>query len=391
MSLADIIRKPLQRLNPHRGLVIDVPTWSAAHDYHRLQQRLHALSMHGPGVITGLEVTSWSEPDHSVVVHPGVAMDDDGNIIILGEAQRIYLQIQDAGTTYLVLRYNEAPYEMTNTSGGEEPQATYTLEGYALEQRDQLPDDIFLELARIDVSGPEATVYGAENLYEPGLDQIDMRYRMISGPRPLGQVNIGVIPLETTSEGAVYHLPGVIGLVRAINGATKYRAEFKGLIDLNQEVRDCHILFTAGHQGFGPDEARDQVLLNFLERGGVLVGEACGANLSGADAAAPFQQSFALLAERLGRRLGTVARGNNLLNAYFLFAEPPEGIDGPSHLVEGNGIIYSTGDYGCLWDGGRANAPASRESIRSAMEMGINLGVYSSERGHRHSVTLVAQ
>ena len=73
MSLADIIKTPLQRLNPHRGLVIDVSTWSAAHDYHRLQQRLHAMSMHGPGVLTGLEVTSWSDPDNSVVIHPGVA------------------------------------------------------------------------------------------------------------------------------------------------------------------------------------------------------------------------------------------------------------------------------------------------------------------------------
>ena len=57
-----MINTPLRRLNPYRGLVIDVPTWSAAHDYHSTQRRLHATAMHRAGVITGLEVVDGTRP-----------------------------------------------------------------------------------------------------------------------------------------------------------------------------------------------------------------------------------------------------------------------------------------------------------------------------------------
>lgn len=72
-----------------------------------------------------------------------------------------------------------------------------------------------------------------------------------------------------------------------------------------------------------------------------------------------------------------------------LFAEPPEGIDGPGAMFGGNGIIYSDGDYGCLWDGGRPEKAASRSAIRSAVEIGVNLAVYSYDRTHSHSVRMV--
>ena len=78
----DITKKPLRRLNPYRGLILDVNTWSAAHDYHREQQRLHVLAMHSPGVVAGLDVVAWNPPDSSVVIYPGVALDLEGHTIM---------------------------------------------------------------------------------------------------------------------------------------------------------------------------------------------------------------------------------------------------------------------------------------------------------------------
>ena len=388
MSLDDMIKKPLRRLNPYRGLIVDVGTWADAHDYHRAQHRLHTLSMHSPGVVLGLDVVAWNPPDNSVVIYSGVALDSEGHTIIVGEPQRFYLQVAEQGIAYIVIRYREVADEMADTPGEGEPQARYTLEGYTLEERRQLPQEAYVELARVEVSGTGTAISDAQSYRYPRPDQIDLRHRMISGPRALGEVGIGVVPLENTEDGLTRHLTGAMGLVQAINSTTRHQAAFKGPISLNEEIRDCHTLLVAGREEFTLTEAWEEVLQNFLARGGVLMGEVCGAGAKGANAGEPFGESFKAMAERLDRKLSPLYRGHDLFNAYHLFAEGPEGIDGPPELLENDGIVFSDGDYGCLWDGGRPEAPASRASIRAAVELGINLGIYSSHRIQQHSVLM---
>jgi hypothetical protein len=386
-----MIKRPLRRLNPYRGLIVDVGTWSAAHDYHRAQHRLHTLSMHSPGVVAGLEVVSWNPPDSSMVIYPGVALDSEGHTIIVGEPQRFHLQVEEQGTAYLVIRYREVADELAETPGEEEAQARFTLEGYTFEERRQLPEEAHLELARVEVSGGGTPISDADHYLEPGPDQIDLRHRMISGPRPLGEVGIGVVPLEATPDGVTRHLPGAMGLVRAINSTTGYRAEFKGPINLNQEIRDCDTLLVAGREAFTLTEAWESVLHDFLERGGVLLGEVCRADGQGAEKAAPFSDAFKELAERLQRKLTPLTRGHDMFTAHHLFAEAPDGIDGPAQLLADSGIVFSDGDYGCLWDGGRPDRPAPRSSIRPSIELGINLGIYSFQRTHQHSVLMASR
>jgi len=389
MSLDETIKKPLRRLNPYRGLVIDVPTWSAAHDYHNTQRRLHAMGMHRPGIVTGLEVVGWNPPDGSVVIYPGVAVDHEGHTIIVSEAQRFEVQTGVAGTLYLVIQYREVSDEMAHTGEGEEPQAVYILEAYRLDGRMDIPAEDHIELARIKISGKGAAVVDAQNAHEPLPDEIDLRHRTQAGSLPLGDVAIGLVPLETTSDGDVRHQPGAVNLIRNINAATGYHAEFKGLINLNQEIRDCNMLLLAGQEEFTLTEAWEGSLRNYLDRGGIMLGETCGAGESKADRESPFQRSFREMADRLGRPLAPFERRHPVLAGPHLFAEPPEGIDGPGAMFGDSGIIYSDGDYGCLWDGGRPEKPASRPAIRSAVEIGINLAVYSYERTHSHSVRMV--
>ena len=73
MTLSSSITTPQRWINPYRGLVVDVPTWTDAHEYHRVQQRLHGLSMHIPGVVSGLDVIADEPPGAAVTVYPGVA------------------------------------------------------------------------------------------------------------------------------------------------------------------------------------------------------------------------------------------------------------------------------------------------------------------------------
>ena len=376
----------VRRLVASEGMVVDVTAWNAAHDYHTVHQLRHNISMHRPGITSGLEVVAWDPPDNSIIINPGIALDSEGHTVVVADAQRFQLQTNEPGMLYLVLQYREVPAgEGRGASDSDGGPTNSVIEAYRLEERRELPEDSYIELARIDVSGDGSTITDSLNVVNPTANEIDLRYRQLSGPRPIAYFRIGVVPLEMTEEGHVPHSPGVMSLIRSVNNSTPFFAEFKGSISLNQEIADCDLLVIAGHQEFSLADEWTEVLKTFLDRGGVVFGEACRAS---EDNSSPFRQSFIDLANALEKQLASVERGNRLLTSHYLFAQAPDGPDGSGAIVAGDGLIYSDGDYGCLWDGGRPNVPASREAIRSALELGTNLGVLSSGRVRTQSVRM---
>src|ERR1051326_4268039 len=98
---------PAVRVHPFTGLVIDVDTWATAHDYHRHQQELHLLSLHGSGVAYGLEVLPTDPPSETVVVEAGVAIDPFGHVIVLPERQLLTLAERD-GLSFIAVDYVES-------------------------------------------------------------------------------------------------------------------------------------------------------------------------------------------------------------------------------------------------------------------------------------------
>ena len=386
MSITDSLKEPIRRLVPHEGLVIDVSTWNASHDFHDNHHRLHAMSMHSSGVVTGLELVASDPPDSTVIVSPGVAVDEQGHSIIVVENLRIQLQINERGVHYLILQYREIKEDGSDDSPVNDTAPRYTLEAYRLEERTQLPYESYVELARVMVTGAGNAIYDAKNPGSPGPNEIDLRYRMMSGPPPAGNVRIGVVPLESLSDGQIPHAAGALRLVQTVNASTKYLGEFKGPVNLSQEVTECNLLLLAGRQEF---ELIDEWRLNlrhFLDHGGIVLGEACGADGGPTAEDTPFRMSFLDLAQQLGRDLIPVEQDHPILSAHHVFSQPPEGIDGPSALVADGGIFYGDGDYGCLWDGGRPHMPVTRESIRSVTELGINLGVFAAQGAHLRSI-----
>ena len=104
MPLTDMIDNPQQRLVPHEGLVVDVNTWTSAHDYHSTHQQRHNMALHSPGIVMGLEITPFDTPDNSIVVNPGAAIDPDGHLIIVGQQQR--LEIKQKGISEITADNN---------------------------------------------------------------------------------------------------------------------------------------------------------------------------------------------------------------------------------------------------------------------------------------------
>ena len=376
----------LRRLVASEGMVVDVTAWNAAHDYHAVHQLRHNMSMHRPGITSGLEVVAWDPPDNSVVINPGIAMDGEGHTVVVADAQRFQLQTNESGMLYLILQYREVPaVEGRGTSESDGGSPSFIIEAYRLEERRDLPEDSYVELGRIDVSGDGSAITDAMDVMNPLPNEIDLRYRKLSGPRPMANFRIGVVPLEMTEDGHVPHAAGVMSLIRSVNTSTPFYAEFRGSISLNQEITECDLLVLAGHQEFSLADEWAETLKTFMDRGGVIFGEGCRA--IGEDSTS-FRQSFIDLASDLGKELASLERGDRLLTAHFLFALAPDGPDGPGSVVTGDGLIYSDADYGCLWNGGRPDVSASREAIRSAQELGVNLGVLSSGRVRTQSVRM---
>lgn len=384
MPLEDFLKSQRRRVNPYKGLVIDVPIWADAHNYHRDQQRLHALSMHGYGVVTGLDVVAWNPPDNSVVIYPGVAVDPDGNVIVVTEPQRFNIRTEESGTAYVAVEYSEIPQQMTRSLDGESEEPQYILEAYRIGEQRQAPSGPFMELARIAVSGDNAVVMDARNPLAPGPNEIDTRFRSLAGPWDRGRITMALVD-DAASLG---HQEGLFNLAQSINRTTDYRAHFRGAVGLGEEIRDCDLLCMCGSDEFALTADQATVLSNFLGRGGVLLGETCHTE---GQPAKGFSQAFASLAQNLGRNLRTVERGHLLLKNCNLFAAPPVGLDGPAMLMEDQGMLYSDGDFGCAWAGGRPDKPLSREAIRDALEMGANIAVYAQQRAHYHAVRILAK
>ena len=134
MDMKDIIKFQYKRVNPFPGLAIDADTWRDAHNYSRDQQRLHNLVFHQVGITQGLEVTSNEPQDLSVNIHPGIAVDPEGNIIIVQNIYHYQIQNRNKKMAYLIIQFREVlegPYQPPE--GG---QPTRIVDGYRIQERE---------------------------------------------------------------------------------------------------------------------------------------------------------------------------------------------------------------------------------------------------------------
>ena len=208
----DVTKFQLKRVNPFQGLVIDADTWKDAHNYHRDQQRLHMLAFHKTGIVSGLDVSGNNPQDSLVNISPGLAVDPEGNVIIMPQQQRYRLQTRDKCTVYLVIQFREIltePYQPPN--GG---QPTRIQEAFRIQERDQLPSEPYVELARIDFDPDQGAIKDARNSAKPAANKINLQFRMNSiKPAEAGAYT-------QPKEVPVPKKPSVLGIDGGINFTT---------------------------------------------------------------------------------------------------------------------------------------------------------------------------
>jgi hypothetical protein len=367
---------------------VDNQAWTDAHDYHRYQQLSHSLWVHGAGIVGGLEITATGLEDNSIMVHPGMAIDENGTGIVVREPQLIPITSHRSETIYIIVQSREIEESDPNHAGhGLAIEPTYILEVYRGLATNSLPNEAYLELARIHLSGSGNPLTAAADRRAPNQDEIDLRYRRYVTSRSLGNARVGIATIETDLDGHPVHTRGLIDLLDGINGSTNYSVDFYGYINITDIPEQLTLLMMAGYSSFDITEDMTRSLETFLSRGGVIFGESCVKTSDDTQDSGGFQASFNDLAVLLDRQLVSVENGHPVLGSLHKFSSPPAGVRGTDMMVSGDGMFFNDCDYGCLWEVGVSGDNGSRELIRSTVELGVNVVVYSHQRALDNRLT----
>jgi outer membrane murein-binding lipoprotein Lpp len=171
----DLKKTPFRRVNPHPGLMIDVDVWRDAHDYHRDQLNLHHLALHGWGIVDGLEVSLVAGDQNTVRIEAGIGIDPVGRFIIVPQSQTYQVTARTQQSVYLVLQFRDVLAEPS----GNVP--TRVVEAYRIQERDRLPEEPYIELARIAFDPRAGSVKPPKDGEEPGRNELDLRGRVQLG------------------------------------------------------------------------------------------------------------------------------------------------------------------------------------------------------------------
>ncbi len=365
-------RIQLKRVDPFLGLMIDAETWGDSHDYHRQAASAHALALHGWGIVGGLDVDPADPADRSVLIRPGVALDPEGRLIIVAQPFRYQFNTQAAGPIYLVLMFREIPMQpqLSLEDGQERP--SRLLEAYSISERDRLPDQPHVELARLQLSAGKKALRAAPDPTAPQPDEIDLLYREQSGIRPGPRLTAAVWKPTDTPPKLLPHMAGPTRMLAAVGSGADWRLRRRDESGGDDPV-DCDFLMMTVHPNFDLSEAETRQLVAFLDGGGVLLAEHCAIEAGAA------KRPVAALAGKLERQPQPVGRNHPLLTARHVFAVPPPGAQ-EGQIFEADGLVLSHVDYACAWNGGAPDKGMGRADIRATVEFAENLLAYALVR-----------
>jgi uncharacterized protein YoxC len=171
-----------RRVNPYPGLMVDVNVWRDAHDYHRAQLHLHHLALHGWGIVHGLEVSLVDGAANTLRIAPGLAVDPAGNFVNVAEAVTYQITARSSQQVYIVLQLRELLAEPAAPSEADRASPyTRVVEAYRIQERDRLPEEPYIELARVDFVSGRGAVRLPGDPSAPGQNELDLRSRVRLG------------------------------------------------------------------------------------------------------------------------------------------------------------------------------------------------------------------
>ena len=378
--------KLFERLQVTDGLLMNADRWRLAHEYHRQRQNVHYQSLNQPGIVCGLGVRLMPAPadvpanyrdGRWLEIQPGIAIDLVGNPIIVPQAETYHIAAETSATEavmiYLVVSYVD-PDKLRRKETTEVVKETFRID-----ERLNPPGDMEVELCRILLQPGPVQLEPPTDVFFPKENQLDLRFRQQARSRPESVVRVA----QVTHRDATYArsfdplaslLQSLPGLYPAIQGASEV-----GQISLSDspeaEISTYDLLFLTGQGSLSFNQQEFTAIKNYLEMGGVLLVDA---HIN----APALIESTLNLAQQLGTPLEDLKRLNRqhpLRTKPFLFSALPTINQQSIHLGYGGGIILTVGHLSTAW-GLDEKLSLSRETIRAAQELGINILHFASQR-----------
>jgi len=353
-----LIKFPKTRIKPYDGMSVTADVWTQAHEEHRNARHAHDLFFHGAGIVTGLQVTANDPPDHYVFVSPGVALDAEGNIIVLTEPVAYDFGDAVEGELFILLGHGEREVS------GTEKETRYLQDEFVIAARPRMPKRPAVELARVRLGHRGNAIKNAAHLLHPDADEIDLRFRVDVAPQSAQIDKVAVAFLGQDAPAGV--LTGWDYLGREVSKNSTHHLAVDQLPSISADIQNYSLVYLCGNGTFKLDTASLKELKTFLEQGKAIIVEAFD------DLA---DESFKPLFGGLGVTVKPVAEYDSILKSPFLFNLPPEGYQSNKVLL-GKGLVYSNARYALAWSGKVSGGSGSRSDIRSALEWGVNIIQY---------------
>lgn len=364
---------PLKRIKPVDGLAVTSDVWEEAHEYHRLHQITHNLLWHGYGIVSGLEVIASDPADSSVYIRPGIAVDPSGQLIVLPEPVAFDLGASQ-GMLYIQMLYDESNPRQDRDGGPLYIHAQFTVEASLKAPRGQA-----IELARLHrlIGQP---VVNAPAGSQPDVNAIDLRYRTLSSGKasgPLPVASIAICHMGGGPQGDLTHGAGNLAKYLRQHEKPTWVDE---RVSIGSGLEAYTLVYMVGWGAFSLNREELNGLYAYVRGGGTLLMESCRSDHS--EGPTPADAIFSDLVNSFGIPVEEVKPGSALLAEPSLFGCVPDGFETNYQptVMAGEGLVISTADYGCLWQGRRRGRPATRAEISAGLEWGENLVAFAQNR-----------
>lgn len=378
--------QPFERLQAADGLLINAERWRKAHDYHRQRQNVHYQSVNQPGIVCGLGVRDIPAPakvdaqyrdGRWVQIQPGIAIDLVGNLIVVPKTIdfRIATVVAESEpvTVYLVVSYVD-PDELRRDGRSE-----VVKENFRVDEKSNKPGALEVEICRILLqAGAVSIEQPKKDVFFPGYNEIDLRYRTQAQARPQAIVRVAQVNNDDDPEStrSFFYLPYLLQAVEALYPSLR-GADEVGQVDFKnisfENIQEYDLLYLTGKQALEIKEPQFEALKKYLDKGGAILVDAPP------DATALIESTQKLAQDKLGYPLEELRRNHPLRTRPFLFAALPMVNQQLIRFLIGGGIILAVGDLAAAWGPDQA-LTLSRVTIRTAQELGINILQYAWKR-----------
>jgi hypothetical protein len=419
--------KAFERLNVQDGLLIDAHKWRLEQGYVRKRHSYHYQSLHQGGIVCGLEVgiippPSNVRPEHRtgrwIEISPGVAIDYQGNIIVIPSPKQYRIDgtvppQKASQTIYIVLRYRD-PEDLH----GYEKKEIVT-EQFRLNEKTDPPGVGEVEICRFEILPSEVELKPATDVFYPGYNTLDLRHRPKASVRAQGVVKAAIYNFPHTEQSDLWLLLSCLkGLYPFLEGDTDIEDTLL-IPEENNELLHNDLLYIAESEFSGLEPLQKSQIQQFIKTGGtiLIVGSLENSTLAQlANSQQELQQAiakvkgisvFAQRQEELQQELNEITQSfnskfqnvQNLIKQLgveltywndlpsnhpikiepFFFNVPPDINGYQNQIWMGDGVIFLLGNLFSAYNLS-SNLGLTREILRNAQEMGVNLLHYAWRR-----------